>query len=292
MNKLHAIIKHLIVTGEFIKTRNLYRALTADTIENLIASIALGEQTSLTAYAFACFLLQEKETVDYHNLASSMVELLCHIPGAYYVSLYHSRRALELDPANPQLKENLLFLCEVPEHVLGTRETLSMAQDLLNQDYQGDAMRNKIIEFLRKEKHTQHNRSTEELKQKLKTGILSGEFLTTKSIVYKLGPDDMKDIFLNLIKDPEQGSYNSPPFFLPNFVLVYSFICFLIQKNNTLKYHMLAADVLEFVASKSGAPAIAIFHIKQAMRLQSFNVLYELLRAQARYAKYRASKKQ
>lgn len=134
MNNAHETIRALILAGEFLETRHLYPQLSLQELEELLVSIAGGEDNYLTAYAYTCFLIIEHEKVAYHEIARSVLNRLAHLQGAYQASLYHVRRALELEPGSVRLLGYLLFLNQLPDKVVSDEEALAVAQEILRKE--------------------------------------------------------------------------------------------------------------------------------------------------------------
>ncbi len=123
--------KKCVMAGEFLEARKLVDKISLVELDNLLFSIGYDDG-SITAYAFACFLLQEHETKQWHLLASGILSTaLCHLEGAYQTSLYHARRAIDLCPEDIFLKENLLFFNIIPEKLIADSKAIEIAQEIL-----------------------------------------------------------------------------------------------------------------------------------------------------------------
>jgi hypothetical protein len=97
----------------------------------MLLDIGYNEE-SICSYAFICFLLLEKETVQYHCLASEILNnAFPHLVGGYESSMYHIRRAIELSPDDVELKENLLFFNEIPQKLLSNEEVKKISKEIL-----------------------------------------------------------------------------------------------------------------------------------------------------------------
>ncbi|AUM97452.1 hypothetical protein RSJ11_07650 [Clostridium sporogenes] len=115
-------LKELISKGEFIKAKSIISNITKDELETILFEIACDEE-SICAYSFICFLMMEDENVEYHCMASSLLNTAFpHFAGGYETSLHHIRRAIELDPNNKELKRTLLFFNDIPEKLVSDKE--------------------------------------------------------------------------------------------------------------------------------------------------------------------------
>ncbi|MGJ0909514.1 hypothetical protein [Clostridium botulinum] len=115
-------LKELILKGEFMKVKSIIHNVTKDELEAVLFEIGCDEE-SICAYSFMCFLMLEDESVEYHCLTSGLLNIAFpYLPGAYETSLYHIRRAIQLDPEDMELKRTLLFFNEIPEKLVGDKE--------------------------------------------------------------------------------------------------------------------------------------------------------------------------
>lgn len=78
-------------------------------------------------------MLLEKEAAHWDRVAAHILVVpLYYINGADAVSLYHTKRALELNPNNIGLKQLLLsFYTDLPAPLLTEEETISLANEIL-----------------------------------------------------------------------------------------------------------------------------------------------------------------
>lgn len=122
MGKMIEKFKELILKGEFLKAKSIMECITKEQLETVLFEIGCDEE-SICAYSFICFLLLEKESVEYHCMASELLNIAFpHIYGGYQSSLYHIRRAIELEPHDNKLKKALLFFNDIPEKLVSDEE--------------------------------------------------------------------------------------------------------------------------------------------------------------------------
>lgn len=115
-------LKELISKGEFIKAKSIISNVKQDEIETILFEIGCDEE-NICAYSFICFLMMKDENVEYHCMASSLLNIAFpYLVGAYETSLHHIRRAIELDPKNMELKRTLLFFNDIPEKLVSDEE--------------------------------------------------------------------------------------------------------------------------------------------------------------------------
>ena len=70
-----------------------------------------------------CFLINSEESVDYHLLASALLDhAFPYLTGAYQTSLNHVRRTIELCPDDLDLKRALLFYHDMPLELVSDQE--------------------------------------------------------------------------------------------------------------------------------------------------------------------------
>ncbi|MFD2115640.1 hypothetical protein ACFSTH_11610 [Paenibacillus yanchengensis] len=124
-------IINFITQGRYSEASSLINIFDSKKIEDLIMEISY-EVSSITIYSFICKLIAENESVDLHILAASvMINPLSFIEGAYETSLYHVRRAIELDSSDVSLKEMIIFLHLTPDEVVSKDEAIQVASEIL-----------------------------------------------------------------------------------------------------------------------------------------------------------------
>lgn len=131
MNNVEHKIKSLILAGEFLDTRKLLHEIDQEKLAKVLLDIGYDEE-SICAYSFTCFLMLEKETAEYHCLASEiLIHAFPHLVGAYKTALFHIRRSIELCPEDIELEETLLFFNSIPEKLISDEEAKKIAQVVL-----------------------------------------------------------------------------------------------------------------------------------------------------------------
>lgn len=123
-------LKELILKGEFLKAISIMDSVTSKEFESLIFEIGCDDE-SICAYSYICFLILQNECVEYHCMASELLNIAFpHMPGAYQTSLYHIRRAIELKPNDKKLKETLLFFNDIPEKLVSDEEASRIQHEI------------------------------------------------------------------------------------------------------------------------------------------------------------------
>jgi hypothetical protein len=130
-NNMEKKIKELILGGDFLEAGKYVAKIDFTILRNILLDIGYNEE-SICAYSFVCFLILEKETVQYHCLASEILNnAFPHLVGGYESSMYHIKRSLELCPDNVELKENLLFFNDIPQKLLSDEEAKKVSKEIL-----------------------------------------------------------------------------------------------------------------------------------------------------------------
>ncbi len=116
---------------DFKRFELLYSKMEFKFFEDLLMSLSF-ENKNIVFYSFVCLLLMKKECVNLHYLASSLLTgPLCYFEGAYYSAFIHFKRAIEMEPNNIELKEEILFFYEVPDQPLKKKEAIRIAEEIL-----------------------------------------------------------------------------------------------------------------------------------------------------------------
>ncbi|EFM08899.1 conserved hypothetical protein [Paenibacillus curdlanolyticus YK9] len=131
-------LKYLISNGRYEEA--LQECQNAgENLDNLITELAY-EMLDVSVYSFICYQLMKNETSDLHVLAATvLIGPLSLLEGAYASSLFHVRRAIELDSADVLIKELLLLLNLVPDKVVEDEEAKKVAGEILHHDPENKA---------------------------------------------------------------------------------------------------------------------------------------------------------
>ena len=107
-------ISKLISSGSFLEAKKLISSVDRKELRNILLTIGLDDQ-NICAYSFVCFLMIEKETIEYHCLATEvLIHAFSYLAGAYETALYHTRKSIELDPNNIENEAMVLFFHALP----------------------------------------------------------------------------------------------------------------------------------------------------------------------------------
>ena len=124
-------LKRAILDNDFSKFESLIKDISKDTLRDVFMEISF-DTVSLLSYSIVCMLLIKNETADLHYLASEILFMpLCHLKGAYEAALYHTRKAIILNPDDITLKEFLLLFYEIPERLISKKEAKDVANEIL-----------------------------------------------------------------------------------------------------------------------------------------------------------------
>lgn len=127
MNKLLALLKEQNYQEAEIYIRNWDK----EKLEEKLVEIAF-ESESLSVYAFVCHLLRVSETSALHEIAALlMCQPLCFFDGAYYISAFHLKRAIDLSPLDTSLMELVLFLYQTPDRPIEHEKAFKTAKRIL-----------------------------------------------------------------------------------------------------------------------------------------------------------------
>ena len=116
---------------DFESAKKMVKKLSTKELEGALVDFAYRTE-NLFAYAFIWYLLKDHENEDYHYIASIILALgLNHLPNAYNLSLFHARKAIELDRSNIDNKQWLLFFYNLPEKLINDNEALAIANEVI-----------------------------------------------------------------------------------------------------------------------------------------------------------------
>ena len=125
-------LSNYILLGNFNKAEEYYQKTDFKSFSNDLTNLTFDNQ-SISNYTLIVSLLLKEENAQLHELAYSLLsQPLCHTEGAYFASLYHARKAVELtDYKNVKYMENLLFLNIVPDKVISDEEAHEIAKKII-----------------------------------------------------------------------------------------------------------------------------------------------------------------
>lgn len=181
------------------------------------------------------------------------------MPGAYQTALYHSRRSIELNPAQIKLKTKLLMLNHVPEKVVSNDEARIIAHEVL-QAYPENALAISTLEYIEGKTITDDEKQELQIINNLKSFITAGEFLKTRALYPQLSLTKIDDALIDLI--------------IPSCAIfpAYAYACFLVNKLKTEKAHLFAVSILQFLSSKPGTLVSSLFHLRKVQELEPASI--------------------
>ena len=127
----YRVTKH-VINMDFDEAYEIVRSLSEEELEELMLDIGF-KTMNLTVYSFMNYVLQREETSSIHSLISLlMAHPLCHMEGAYTISLYHARKAIELSPQDVSYYEDILFF-EGNPHVYLSKEEITATHNRIKE---------------------------------------------------------------------------------------------------------------------------------------------------------------
>ncbi|ARF17826.1 hypothetical protein [Sporosarcina ureae] len=124
-------LSNFVLSGDFEEAKKYYQNTSFKSFSDNLISTAFDNQ-NISNYTLVVSLLLQEENAKLHELAFSLLaQPLCHTEGAYFASVYHARKAVELtDFKNVKYMENLLFLNIVPDKVVSDEEAREIAKKI------------------------------------------------------------------------------------------------------------------------------------------------------------------
>lgn len=254
--------KNLVLRGNFKKAVDIAPTLNEQQLNDILFEIAYDE-SNICAYSFICYLILKKEDVGTHDLGFAIAGwALNFLYGGEEVSLYHTRQKRQLCPNDLGKKEALLFFYNHPYNIFSAQEAKTIAKEILSQESDNKTalkvLSTEVACDIREEYVVHKNDS---IRTKVKKRIISGEFLQAKELLNEISKDTLHKILLEIAHDEKS-------------ICAYSFVCFLMIKEETAELHSLASDIIghqsgylmreEFV---KGVFETSFFHAKKAVEL-------------------------
>lgn len=125
-------IKESILIGNFNEAEKYLKSYNTCELREFLIELCY-ETENIIIYSFICNIISKKERAELHFIASEILSMpLCHINGAYNSSLFHARKAIELDPYNIEYKEYILLFYNIPEKLISKGEAEQFAREVIN----------------------------------------------------------------------------------------------------------------------------------------------------------------
>lgn len=147
---MEELLQANILSGKFAEASKQVKNMEFSRFRDILMELAYESDQDIIIYTFIDHLLMEQESEPLHSLACDLLcHPFCHIKGAYKSALYHTRRALMLEPDNIGHKEMLLFFYQVPDlsdELVPKEEAMNIAKQILKEDPRNGAAKN-FIDF-------------------------------------------------------------------------------------------------------------------------------------------------
>jgi hypothetical protein len=131
-NNMKTELINAISTGNFYFAKQLLFTMPSESIVSFLIDLAL-ETNLIGIYTFILFLLLEKESIFFHEVAISVLSVSMW-EGANASAFLHARRIIEFAPTDITKKEDLLTYFGIPDCVMSQEEATSLAKEILTQD--------------------------------------------------------------------------------------------------------------------------------------------------------------
>lgn len=120
--------------GHFSNAKCILQAFSPEEMSRFLTDLTF-ETNLISIYTFLLFLLLEKETVNLHECAISLL-LVSMWEGANASAFFHARRIIKLAPHDINHKQHLLFYFGAPDCNMSQEEAKNIAREILIQDPQ------------------------------------------------------------------------------------------------------------------------------------------------------------
>lgn len=127
-------LKKCILSGEFCRAAEILKPLSEEEITKLVIRIGY-ETVNLNVYTLILYILLFEQKAFWHFLIANLFLVsLCDMEGAYYLGLFHLRRAIEFEPNNIAYKQFLIAFHNTPDVVVSQNEAILIAHEILRVD--------------------------------------------------------------------------------------------------------------------------------------------------------------
>lgn len=140
-----------ISSGDFYSAKQILQAIPSETVINFLIDLAF-ETNLVGIYSFVLFLLLEKESVFFHDIAIGILSVSMW-EGANAAAFLHARRVVELSPMDIKQQEHLLTYLGTPDCIMSYEEAINIANEILAQDPTNNTALNTIARITIKTKH-------------------------------------------------------------------------------------------------------------------------------------------
>lgn len=262
MQKKIELILYSLGKGDFLNAKG---ELDGDKLVILdMLFMQAYEKKNFSIYGFILFIVNGSESSFFsHHDARIIIEMgFSYLPGAYAAAAYHARETFaQVQQHDPTDDGGLFGIFEYPETPLRADEIVPLARKILEIDPGNEGALQALQNALRPEDVLRKNHSVAEdfLHQ-----VSVGRFVQARELSLELGIEQRNALLLYLGCE----LYNAT---------AYTFVWYLLYERNDAELHYLAHRiVLESFRMYllTGCESLALFHIKQAMELDTQNEKY------------------
>lgn len=211
--------------------------------EREITILSVAEENEMAVYPFMLSLLKEHNSLYVYKILDAVLSCaLCYIEGAYQMAVYHLKQQINRYPDDLDSKIRILELYYIPDVYAERRDYLKYAEEILEKDSNNPV----ALGFV-----------TNKVKGDYGSGMKINDLF--EKIKY-LHFDEAYNMIFNYDSDRIYNEIyriaeNS------NSMVVYLFIEYLLEKEDSIFYNMLAFDVLTLPLSRiGGAQYMAAYH--------------------------------
>lgn len=253
-------LRKAILAGHFEVASKIIAKQKEKSLIEVVENLAY-EDCNLAYYTLLANMLIEQETVNLHcTVVSLYIVPLCIYAGADAVALYHSKRAVKLDPKDLDSKQLVLsFYNRAPETLLPKDEAMLLIEDIFAldpnninafealEDFNVNRVKDVIIDY-----------------KDFYSLLYYAKFDEARELVKNISADELF-MMMATIGEQEQT------------LIIYGYVVNLLLDKETAEVHQLASRVLvELLNTIEGAYVSAYWHAKRAVELDTESIDFKV----------------